>query len=103
MAEDEILKCNNLEEASIFFDQGLRKFTHKNLLNAYFQKIDIKMEEINEERAKKLPRIKENIKLINEYENRKKKQLFNVLYRIYNCNLARIGMAKLQKCNIKFG
>lgn len=78
LAEDEILKCNNIGEASIFFDQGIRDFTHKKFTKCLFSKdlFDIKMEDINELRAEKLPRIKENIKQINEYENKKKKQLF---------------------------
>ena len=74
--EKNIMKCTNLGDASIFFDQNLRLFKHKKfsyyLLNKDFFNLNI--DDINKLRAKKFPKIKENIKKINEFENNKKRK-----------------------------
>lgn len=79
LAEDEILKCENLGDASIFFDEGLKDFKHKKFTKCLFNKdlFDIKIEEINKSRNDKFPKIKENIKQINEFEKKKKKKLLD--------------------------
>ena len=75
-AEKKIMKCKNLCEASIFFDQELRTFTHKKFSEYLFSKelFNLNIDDINKLRAKKFPKIKENIKQINEFENKKKKK-----------------------------
>ena len=77
-AEKDILKCNNLCDASIFFDEKLKNFTekkfNKSLLSDNF---NLKIEDINKLRALKLPKINENIKQISEFENKKKKKLLD--------------------------
>ena len=76
LAEDEILKCENLGDASIFFDEGIKNFKHKKFTKGLFSKelFDIKIDEINFSRNQKFPKIKENIKQINEFEKKKKRK-----------------------------
>ena len=73
--EKEIMKCDNLCDASIFFDQNLRDFKHKKFSNYLLSKdiFNLNIDDINKLRAKKFPKIKENIKQINEFESKKKK------------------------------
>ena len=73
--EKNIMKCDNLCDASIFFDQSLslfkpKKFSYYLLSKDYF---NLNIDDINKLRAKKFPKIKENIKQINEFEKNKKK------------------------------
>lgn len=79
LAEDEILKCENLGDASIFFDEGIKNFKHKKFTKGLFSKelFDIKIDEINFSRNQKFPKIKENIKQINEFEKKKKRKLLD--------------------------
>ena len=83
-AEKDILKCNDLCEASIFFDQKLQFFTNKDFNKELLSKerFNINIEDIKRLRAKKLPKINENIKQINEFDNKKKKKLIDS-----KCNL----------------
>ena len=83
-AEKEILKCNDLCEASIFFDQKLQYFTNKDFNKELLSKerFNLNIEDINILRAKKLPKINDNIKQISEFDNKKKKQLIDS-----KCNL----------------
>ena len=73
--EKNIMKCKNICDASIFFDQNLRFFKNKKFSYYLLQKdiFDLNIEDINKYRAKKFPKIKENINQINEFENKKKK------------------------------
>ena len=75
-AEKSITKCKNLCDASIFFDQNLRTFTHKKFNEYLLSKelFNLNIEDINKLRATKFPKIKENIRQINEFENKKKKK-----------------------------
>ena len=71
-----ILKCDNLSDASIYFEQNLRLFKHKKF-NTYLlskELFNLNIDDINKFREKKFPKIKENIKQINEFESKKKKK-----------------------------
>jgi hypothetical protein len=75
----EILKCTNLCEASIYFDEKIKSFKNEKFI-AYLLNKDIfnfSIEDINKLRAEKLPKINENIKQINEYDNKKKKKILD--------------------------
>ena len=74
--EKNIMKCKNLCDASVFFDQDLRSFKHKKFSSFLLSKelFNLNIDDINKLRAKKFPKIKENIKQINEFENKKKQK-----------------------------
>ena len=74
--EKNIMKCTNLCDASIFFDQQLRLFTHKKFSSYLLSKdlFNLNIDDINKFREKKFPKIKDNIKQINEFESKKKKK-----------------------------
>ena len=74
--EKNIMKCKNLCDASVFFDQDLRSFKHKKFSSFLLSKelFNLNIDDINKLRAKKFPKIKENIKQINEFENKKSKK-----------------------------
>lgn len=94
-AEKDILKCENLCDASIFFEEKLNKFTEKKF-NKYLLSKDVfnlNIEDINELREKKFPKINENIKQISEYENKKKKNLLDS-----KCNIDWPYCTKLLGC-----
>ena len=76
LEEKNILKCDNLCDASIYFEQNLRLFTHKKFRNYLLSKenFNLNIDDINKLRAKKFPKIKENIKQINEFESKKKRK-----------------------------
>ena len=73
--EKNIMKCDNLCDASIFFDQSLSLFKPKKFSYYLLSKdyLSLNIDDIKELRAKKFPKIKKNIKQINEFENKKKK------------------------------
>jgi len=75
--EKKILKCNNLCDASIFFDEKIKLFSNKKFSNYLLNKdlFNLNIEDINKYRARKLPKINENIKQISEFENKKKKKI----------------------------
>lgn len=75
----EILKCNGLTDACIFFDEKIKLFSNKKFSNYLLNKdlFSLNIEDINKYRAKKLPKINENIKQISEFENKKKKKLLD--------------------------
>jgi len=77
--EKKILKCNNLCDASIFFDEKIKLFSNKKFSNYLLNKdlFNLNIEDINKYRARKLPKINENIKQISEFENKKKKKLLD--------------------------
>lgn len=77
--EKKILKCNNLCDASIFFDEKIKLFSNKKFSNFLLNKdlFNLNIEDINKYRARKLPKINENIKQISEFENKKKKKLLD--------------------------
>ena len=83
-AEKEILKCNDLAEASMFFDEKLQFFTNKEFNKELLSKerFVLNMDIIKRLRANKFPKINENIKQINEFDNKKKKKLIDS-----KCNL----------------
>lgn len=82
-SKDEILKCNNLCDASVFFENGFKNFNNKKFCKLLYKDIfELKKEEIVEYRRKKFPKIQENIKQINEFENKKKRKMVNS-----KCNL----------------
>ena len=74
MEQNNIFKCKNLCDASVYFDQDLRLFKNKKFNSYLLSKdlFDLNINVINRLRARKFPKIKENIKQINEFENRKK-------------------------------
>ena len=74
--QNNILKCNNLCDASIYFDQNLRLFKNKKFSSYLLSKdlFDLNIDDINKLRANKFPKIKDNIKQINEFESKKKKK-----------------------------
>lgn len=75
-SEKDILKCNNLCDISIYLEENLKSFKEKRFTKFLLSDdlFDIKIEDINKLRALKLPKIKENIKQVSEYENKKKKK-----------------------------
>ena len=75
----EILKCNNLGDACIFFDEKIKLFSHKKFSTYLLNKdiFNLNIEDINKLRAKKLPKINENIKQINKNDMKKKKKLLD--------------------------
>ena len=75
MEQNNIMKCTNLCDASIYFDQNLRQFKNKKFNSYLLSKdlIDLNKSVINKLREKKFPKIKDNIKQINEFESKKKK------------------------------
>lgn len=77
--EKKILKCNNLCDASLFFDEKIKLFSNKKFSNFLLNKdlFNLNIEDINKYRARKLPKINENIKQISEFENKKKKKLLD--------------------------
>lgn len=83
-AEKDILKCNDLGEASIFFDQQLPSFKNKDFNKELLSKerFNLNIEGINILRAKKFPKIIEKIMKINEYDKKKKEKLIDS-----KCNL----------------
>jgi hypothetical protein len=85
-SEKDILKCNNLCDISIYLEENLKSFKEKRFTKFLLSDdlFDIKIEDINKLRALKLPKIKENIKQVSEYENKKKKKTirFKMQYRL---------------------
>lgn len=75
MEQNNIFKCKNLCDASVYFDQDLRLFKNKKFNSYLLSKdlFDLNINVINRLRARKFPKIKENIKQINEFESKKKK------------------------------
>ena len=65
--KNDIMKCKDIAEASMFFDQNLQKYDYpkfkKYLLNI---NISLDMKTINKQRQEKLPKIIEKIKTIRE-------------------------------------
>ena len=78
-SEKEILSLNNLCDASIFFEEKLKSFKDKRFSKFLLSKdiFNLNIEEINQLRAEKLPKINENIKQISEFENKKKKKMID--------------------------
>ena len=71
----EILKCNELNEASIYFEEKIKLFKNKKFNDSLLNKdiFNLNIEDISKLRAEKLPKINENIKQINEYNSKKSK------------------------------
>ena len=76
LAEKEILQCESLVDASVFFEEKLKTFTHKkfNLFLLSKDIFNLNIEDINKFRALILPKINENIQQLNEKENKKNKK-----------------------------
>ena len=82
MEQNNIFKCKNLCDASVYFDQDLRLFKNKKFNSYLLSKdlFDLNINVINRLRARKFPKIKENIKQINEFESKKKKNESDTVY-----------------------
>ena len=95
LAEKDILKCDNLGDASIFFDEKLKGFTDIKFNKLLLSKdiFNLNIEDINDLRAQKFPKINENIKQISEFENKKKKKSIDS-----KCNLDWPYCTKLLGC-----
>ena len=81
--QKEIMKCKDIAEASMFFDQNLQKYDNKKFRH-YLITVDIKldMKTIRKQRQEKLPKIIEKIKTIRETSKTN-----NTLTEGSNCNL----------------
>ena len=81
--EKEIMKCKDIAEASMFFDQNLQKYDNKKFRH-YLITVDLKldMKTIRKQRQEKLPKIIEKIKTIRETSKTN-----NTLTEGSNCNL----------------
>ena len=81
--QKEIMKCKDIAEASMFFDQNLQKYINKKFRH-YLITVDIKldMKTIRKQRQEKLPKIIEKIKTIRETSKTN-----NTLTEGSNCNL----------------
>ena len=70
--EKEILKCQDICEASLFFDQKLQFFKHKKFINFLLKKEDFNFtsEYINRLRRTKFPKIYDNIQKLAKLEEK---------------------------------
>ena len=77
--EKEILKCDNLGDASIFFDEKIKLFSDKQFSNFLLNKeiFNLNIEDINKLRATKFPKINEGIRQMNENMNGRDKKLLD--------------------------